>query len=364
MSDYIRIDENTPNPPSPITLRPPPPMPPGPPLPPGPPMMMMYPPPPPPRSGWFLRIFGGVIGSVLIGSVMLNFILLSLVSAGAGAKVREDVFRAGDANARIALIAVDGLIDFTAADRLRVMLEQARKDATIKAVVLWVNSPGGYVTSSDEMFRAVRDFRTRSNKPVIVQMRGVAASGGYYLSAASDYIFAEPTTVTGSIGVVMQWFGADGFLKSHGVEARVFRSGDRKYRGGMFEKLDEKTVKEFEEMLSYDHKLFVDAVFEGRRNVPRDRIEAVATGAAYTAADALKFQLIDKVGYLDDALAHAAAAAGLTGEPAVVQYKPTSMGLLDLIGAGARAAEKVEGFDPVNAVNALLPRRMYLAALE
>lgn len=375
MSDYIRIDENTPVPPTPQPIpRPAPQGPPmmGPPilLPPGmPPFMYAYPPPPPQqpapqRGGFFMRMLGGMAASIVMALIMMFLWNFMIFGGGGGSnKVREDSYRAGDNRNRIALIPVDGLIDFSSSDRLRVMLDQAESDATVKAVVLWVNSPGGYVASSDEMFRHVQKFRSKAGKPVIVQMRGVAASGGYYVAAASDYIFAEPSTVTGSIGVVMQWYGMEGFLKDHNIDSKVFRSGDRKYRGGMFEKLDEKTVKEIEELLAYDHKLFVDAVFEGRKNLPRDKIEAAATGQAYHAGDALKLQLIDKIGYLDDALSHAAGAAGLTG-PAVVQYKPAAVGLFDLFGAGARAAERIETFDAAKAVNSLIPRRMYLAMVE
>jgi protease-4 len=360
MSDYIRIDENTPVPPAPRPV-PPAGLPPAPP--PGTPIIYAYPPPPPQKSGWFARLVGGLLVSVLVGSLMLNFLFVNLFSGGSG-KVREEPYRAGDRNNRIALIPIEGMIDFTSAERLRVMLEQAAEDPTVKAVVLWINSPGGYVTGSDEMFRFVRNFRSKANKPVIVQMRGVAASGGYYVAAAGDTLFAEPSTVTGSIGVVLQWFGAEQFLKDHGVDARVFRSRDRKYRGGLFEKLDAKTVKEFEDMLEYDHRLFVDAVVEGRKSLPRDKIEAVADGSAFTAADALKHGLIDKIGYLDDALAHAASTAGITGTPAIVQYKPSGGGLLDLLGASHRAVEKIENFDARTAVESLRPRRMYLANFE
>jgi len=372
--DYFRIDDHTPVPPAaPRT----PPTPPGTPpsaapVPPGQPMMpYLYPYPPPQQPaprGFMSKVLGslgtsiaGIFGSLLILPII--FLMFGFFNRGEPAKVREEVYRAGDNKQRVALIPIEGMIDFPAADRFRVMLEQAAADATVKAVVLSINSPGGYVTSSDEMYQNLKKFRKESGKPVVVHMRGVAASGGYYVAVGANHIVAEPSTITGSIGVVAQWFGVDGLMKEWKIESKVFRSGDRKYRGGPFEAMDEKTVKEMEDMLAYDHKLFVSVVAEGRK-LPVDKVDAGATGAAFHAREALDRNLIDEIGYQDDAVAHAVKQAGLTGTPAIVLYRAPFGGIMDLLGATNESVERVKSFDASHAAEMLIPRRMYLSNIR
>jgi protease-4 len=333
----------------------------------------------PAPPGVMRRVFTGLGAMIITGSFLLNFVLLGSGGAGGdfGGKVREETLRrASPGAARVAVVPVEGLIDFSAAERLRVMLEHAAEDSSVKAVVLSVNSPGGYVTASDEAFRHVKAFKARSGgKPLAVQMRGVAASGGYYLSVPADRIFAEPTTVTGSIGVMAEWFGVDGLLKQIKVEHRTFRSRDRKGRGGPFEPLGEADLKEYAEQLEYDHQLFIDAVADGRSAVmTRAEVEKAADGSAYNAKQAKELKLIDDIGYRDDSVAWAAGKAGLTGDYGVVLYKPGGVGgLAELLGVSSTRtpSQAQEG----SAGNGLLPsrdgltemmtpRRMYLAPLR
>ncbi len=197
--------------------RPGPPPPPPPMMP--PPIYMM--PPPPPRGRGFVRGVFTVLATTILGfSLALNvyFLLTSGLFSG-GASLRENTILEGDPAQKVAVIPISGLIDDDAAQRLDRFLRTAEADSNVKGVVLKIDSPGGTVSAADEMYHRIQQFRAaRKDVPIVVSQGGLAASGGYYVSCAADYIFAQPSTITGSIGVIMPNYNISKLMQKWGIE--------------------------------------------------------------------------------------------------------------------------------------------------
>lgn len=240
---------------------------------------------------------------------------------------RESLFTDG----KIAVIEVDGIILngkagglFTPGENpvtyLLEQLDKARQDPRVKAVVLRINSPGGSVTASELMYNELLRFR-ETGKPVVVMMLDLAASGAYYIACGADEIVAARSTVTGSIGVIMQTFDATGTLDKIGLRADAIKSGDQKGAGSPFERMTPAQREVFQEMILEMYNQFVDVVAKGR-NLPRERVLELADGRIYTAAQAQAVGLIDRIGTMNDALARAKARAGIDSATVVTYMRP------------------------------------------
>ena len=198
-------------------------------------------------------------------------------------------------------------------------LTRAAKDDKIKAVVVRINSPGGTVTASDILYHELREFKAKKKVPVIASMMDVAASGGYYLAMATDSILVHPSTVTGSIGVIMLTVNARGLLEKVGVEASAITSGPRKDMGSPFRVMTAEERGIFQGVIDSFYQRFLAVVQEGRPNLSAEQIKKLADGRIYSGDQAKAAGLIDEVGYLDDAIQLAKKKAGLT-EARVVTY--------------------------------------------
>lgn len=205
--------------------------------------------------------------------------------------------------------------------RIREELKKAADDPRVKAVVVKINSPGGTVTASDIIYREIDSFKAETKVPVVAVMLDVAASGGYYTALAADTIVAHPTTVTGSIGVIMLTVNAEGLLQKIGVAASAIKSGPRKDMGSPFRAItpDEQVI--FQSVIDDLYGQFVAKVVE-RRGLPPAAARELADGRVYTAAQALSHKLIDRVGYMPDAIDAAKRAAGLAEARVVVYHRP------------------------------------------
>ena len=232
---------------------------------------------------------------------------------------------------RVAIIDVDGIIlnanrrNLLASGENPVVylleqLDAARKDRRVKAVVLRVNSPGGSVTASELMHQEITRFR-ETGKPVVVMMLDVAASGAYYLACAADEIVAARSTVTGSIGVIMQTFDATGTMQKLGMRADAIKSGDQKGAGSPFESMTPEQRAVFQVMITELYDQFVDVVAAGR-DLPRETVRELADGRIYTASQALELGLIDRVGTMRDAIAAARERAGIDRAALVTYARP------------------------------------------
>jgi protease-4 len=192
----------------------------------------------------------------------------------------------------------------------RERLDCAADDPNVKAVVLRINSPGGAVTASDIMYQDVMRFRHETGKPVVACMMDVAASGGYYLAMSSDRIYAHPTTVTGSIGVIMSLYNASGLFQMIGVRSNPIKSGPNKDIGNPAREMTQEERDILQGMVNSFYDQFVQVVARGR-GLPEERVRALADGRVYTGLDAHKLGLVDEVGYLEDAIECAMAMAHL-----------------------------------------------------
>jgi protease-4 len=183
----------------------------------------------------------------------------------------------------------------------REKLEAAAQDPHVKAVVLRLNSPGGAVTASDIMYQDLITFRRDTHKPVVACMMDVAASGAYYLAMGSDEIYAHPTTVTGSIGVIMNLYNATSLMGKLGVSTDPIKSGPNKDIGNPGRPMTNEERAILQGMVNSFYDQFVKVVAKGR-NLPDERVRALADGRVYTGIEAQKLGLVDKVGYLEDAI--------------------------------------------------------------
>ncbi len=197
-------------------------------------------------------------------------------------------------------------------------LDRAADDPRVRAVVLRVNSPGGGVTASAMMHAELLRFRQKTGKPVITSMLDVAASGGYYLACGTDRIVAMPTTVTGSIGVIMIMPDLTGTMALVGARANVVKSATFKDAGSPFRTMTPEDRAIFQGIIDEMYARFVDVVAAGRPKLDAERVRTLADGRVYTATQALEAGLVDQIGDLRDALAAARTAAGLAADTPVV----------------------------------------------
>jgi protease IV len=205
--------------------------------------------------------------------------------------------------------------------RLREELKKAEDDQSVKALIIRINSTGGTVTASDIMFKEIDLFKKKAKIPVFAVMMDVAASGGYYVALAADTIVAHPTSVTGSIGVIMLSLNAEGLLQKIGVTTSAFKSGERKDMGSPFRAVTDDERKIFQSLIDGLHEQFLSRLVESRK-LPLDTARTIADGRVYTAQQALGLKLIDQIGYMDDVLKLARQKIGVDEARVVVYHRP------------------------------------------
>lgn len=284
------------------------------------------------RGGWLRKLFW----PVLILSIVVNIGVLTQKSSALRPDLLEEQYVAGSRNPttdKVAIVRVEGPIALSSVDYAVQQIRQAREDKRVKAVVLRVDTPGGTVTGSDQIWREVSLLK-RSGKPVVVSMGGLAASGGYYVSAPADEIIAEPTTTTGSIGVIMELPNASGLLDKVGVEFEAITAGEWKTMGSPFKPFDDRDVARFQELVDDTYDRFLRVVAQGR-NLSMESARRVADGKIYSADEALANGLVDRLGYQEDAIEGATTRAKLSS-PRIIRYsKPISLGALFGLSASA-----------------------------
>jgi len=235
--------------------------------------------------------------------------------------------------AKVAVVEVEGVIGLAAERSLDTegivrTLGEYRDDPAVRAVVLRINSPGGVVAPTQEIFTAVRRLRD-AKKPVVASLGSVAASGGYYVAVAADRIYASPGTLTGSIGVVMQLANLEGLLKKVGVEYIVVKAGAYKDVGSFARSMTPEERRILQALLDDVYDQFILAVADGRGLEPKD-VRAFAEGRIYSGRQAQRLKMVDDLGGLEDAIEAAAKMAGLPPKPKVV-YPRRRFSLRDLL---------------------------------
>jgi protease-4 len=293
------------------------------------------------KSGW--RIFWRL---VLVLSVMANmfmFLLLIAVSATAVFAAGQDSFYVeetvakGNKSNKVVMIRLEGVITGKTSIEVCKQIKAARADKNVKALIIRTNTPGGGVAASDQINHEITRYRNETNKPVIAFMQSVAASGGYYTSVACDTIIAEPTVITGSIGVIMQVFGMQELFEDKlGIKPVTIKSGEKKDWPNMFKDMTAEQKEYLEgKIIMPAYERFVDLVFKGRKeavlNAGRsdvltyEEVRVLADGSIYGAQEALEKDLIDEIGYIEDVINTVRSLTGLSSVHVVEYVKPFSL---------------------------------------
>ncbi len=356
----------------------------------------------PRRSPWG-TFFSVLFALVFMASLGFNFVFLLLLIIGfvtAGSLETETPLRVHHysgkktASDKIAVIRIEGVLleGFTTyAER---QIDQAAKDDNVKAVVIRINSPGGSVTASDDLFKLLKELRfgnkekdTRA-KTLVVSMGSMAASGGYYIAMPAQHIVAERSTMTGSIGVIASFPNLADLADKYGFRMEIIKAGAVKDSGSMFHHMTPQARKMWQDMVDYDYRQFIGVVEEGRPKLKgkltseivvtdkiplddkgnivsgqKDRAKTVeftrvrADGGIFMAKNAMNLGLIDEIGYLDDAIAQARKIAGLGEDSKVITYeKPLTLGTL--LGVSSQQKSKLD-FNSL--ASGATPRLWYLA---
>ena len=233
---------------------------------------------------------------------------------------------------RIAVVYLDGVI-FNS-KTINEQLKMYADDSRVKAILLRMDTPGGGVAASQEIADQVKWLRNEKGKKVVISMGAVGASGGYYVACAADKIYANPGTITGSIGVIAEWVNYGNLLKWAQMQPEVIKSGEFKDVGSPTREITPKERQYLQGLINQMYEQFVGAVAEGRKDagLTREQIKQLADGRVYTGEQALREKLIDGLGNYDTVLKATAQLVGIKGEPQVVTPpKPRRGSILDLL---------------------------------
>ncbi len=219
---------------------------------------------------------------------------------------------------KIAVVKIEGVI-LDSKDIIEELREH-RENKSVKAIMLRIDSPGGAVAPSQEIYTEVLNIRDEGKKKIVTSMGSVAASGGYYIASASDRIVANPGSVTGSIGVILELANVSGLMKKVGVESVVIKSGKFKDVGSLFRTMTPEERELLQGVIDDTYDQFVDAVSAGR-GINKEDLLPIADGRVFTGRQAKKLGLVDDLGSMQDAIKITADIAGIKGEPDIIQKK-------------------------------------------
>jgi len=278
----------------------------------------------------------GRFGYWLVGVAALFLNGCAFVSLVPPVSPLQETVIEGEGKPKVLLVDISGIISEkekggvlkeqpSLVAELKESLQKAQKDEDIAAVIVRINSPGGTVTASDIIHHEIQAFKARKKVPVYACIMGIGTSGGYYVASAADRIFAHPTAVTGSIGVLLMRFEVDGLLAKIGVNEKTVKSGDKKDILSPFRTATPEEEKIIQEVINQLYGRFIDVVMARPGNrLSRKELETLADGRPYTAQQALAAQLIDRIGYLDDVVEAVKKTLGIEQAKVVSYHRPGS----------------------------------------
>jgi len=317
-----------------------------------------------PRKGIGWKIFWGIVLALsVLANIVLFMMLIGVVAAfAAGQKETfgEEIIREGPRTAKIAVINVQGLIDNEQAEDVHRQIKSAREDKRVKGLILRVNSPGGMISGSDLICHEILKYREKEEKPVVAFMQSVAASGGYYVSVPCNKIVAEPTAITGSVGVIAGIFVLQELLEEKlGIQPAIVKSGEKKDWLSPFRPFTEEQRKYIEDkLITPAYERFVQIVADGREALTLADVKRLADGSIYGAQEALDEKLIDKIGYLDEAIEEVKSLAGIEKARVIEYRKPFSF--VDFLGSYSKSFLKI---DKTTLYELTTPQVLYLWTL-
>jgi len=252
-----------------------------------------------------------LVGLAVMAALLIFFLsLLFFIGQYIG---RPGRFAFGD---KIAIVEIKGVI--TQSSGIIEEINQYQEDEGVKAIILRIDSPGGGVGPAQEIHREI--VKVKAKKKVVTSMGSVAASGGYYVACASDLIIANPGTITGSIGVLMEFTNIEELFKKIGIKGVVLKSGEHKDIGSPFREMTPEDRKVIQAVIDDVHQQFVQAVAEGRK-MDRTKVMQIADGRILTGEQAKQLGLVDQIGNLQDAIDRTAKLVGIAGKPNIIYPK-------------------------------------------
>ncbi len=273
----------------------------------------------------------------------LLFLMLLLMLFGMGVYYfffpSEDLFEASMTGEKVAVVRVEGMI--VDSEETNRQIKKWAKDKSVKAIVLRIDSPGGAVAPSQEIYNAL--LRAKEKKPVIASMGSVAASGGYYIAVACDKIIADPGTLTGSIGVIMMFDNFEKLWDKIGLKSVVFKSGKFKDTGSPFREVTDEDKALIQGIIDDIYTQFITDVAAGRQ-MDLEEVRKLADGRIYTGKQALDRKLVDEMGGMQVAINTAGELAKIDGEPKIVEEEEEESFLRWMLGdeLNSKIAESVK----------------------
>jgi protease-4 len=265
-----------------------------------------------------------VIGVIIGACVLFVFAILILALSSTFAR-RSLTF--SPLGKRVALVEIYGPI-YGSRSIVR-QLKQYAEDGSVPAIVLRIDSPGGVASASQEIYEQVHKVR-QEGKKVVASMGGVAASGGYYVACAADSIMANPASLTGSIGVQMEFPNTEELFKKIGVQFQVVKSGAHKDIGSPHRPMTKEEKRLLQEVIDDTYHQFVEVVVN-QRGIPEEEVLTLADGRIFSGRQALQLGLVDRMGTYEDAIAMAARMGGIKGKPQIIKERPKKVSLFDFL---------------------------------
>lgn len=290
-----------------------------------------------PITAIITAVFGTLAGIILSISLLLNLYLGIFFISMMDMPVMESTYRKGTADKRIVVLPIEGMIDDTQADFIHNAMRSLRNN-TPGALVVRVESGGGGVSASDAIWHELYQFRQdHPDVPVLASFGSVAASGGYYVASPAESIYAEPTSITGSIGVMAINFTIGEMMESLGIQPNVQvadQSPQKDVANDLFRPWDEQDKAKIQVLLDFYYDIFIDRIATGRTSITEEQLKDAANGNIFTAPLAKEKNLIDEIGFLDDAVAEAEQRAGIAAgtAPVAVLKQPDTFGLFSALG--------------------------------
>ena len=288
-----------------------------------------------------------VIGIIIIASFLIFSLVMIFTFIGLSG---EESFLLAGTGKRVAIIELQGTIT-NSADIIR-QLKKYTKDSSVPVIVMHIDSPGGGVAPSQEIYEEIKRAKEKGKK-IVVSMGNVGASGGYYVACAADTIVANPGTLTGSIGVIFEFPVAEELFKKIGLRFEVVKSGEFKDMGTYNRRMTEAERKLLQSVIDDTYDQFVNVLVENR-NLSKEEVLKLADGSIFTGRQAKELGLVDELGDLEDAIKIAGKMAGIEGPPKTIKEMKQKITLFDLL------TQKIEDLSKLNESEKFMPKLQYI----
>jgi len=284
-------------------------------------------------SRWFWGIF---LSLLLLGMVLVAVSFLVFASA---LKRDGGEYITGGSGDKIAIVELNDVI--VSSDKIVEQIKRFREDKSIKAIVLRINTPGGGVAASQEIYEEVKKTRD-SGKIIVVSMGSIAASGGYYIAVGSSLIVSNPGTLTGSIGVIAQFISIKDLADKLGINQTTIKSGNLKDAGNPFRQMNDSDKAYFQDVVDNSFGQFLDVVSKERK-MDKETLLKYANGRVFTGLQAKEYGLVDSLGTFEDAIRITSKMAGIEGEPRIVREKKKFSFFEEMLGSKIEDVTDIKG---------------------